>query len=201
MKIKNVSAKLNKIDLLREMGRKALHVGSCAVALFLIGKKWIILEALFLPTMALGFYISEKIEFFGKNISFGSKRKWGGIMLAVGLSLIMAAPVDYEVKKFAIFILMIADVMAAIIGKMMPIKRVEVLGAFKSIGGSTAFAVGTLIAIGLSFGGFSDLGGLPVLKVGTTILALEFFEFLNWRSIDNLTLPVVALIAGSVLFA
>ena len=117
MKIKNVSIKFNQVDLLREMGRKVLHVGSCSVALFLIGKKWMVLEMLFLPAMALGFYISEKIEFFGKNISFGKKRKWGGIMLAVGLSLIMASPVDYEVKKFAIFILMIADVMAAIIGK------------------------------------------------------------------------------------
>lgn len=160
-----------------------------------------VLEMLFLPAMALGFYISEKIEFFGKNISFGKKRKWGGIMLAVGLSLIMASPVDYEVKKFAIFILMIADVMAAIIGKIIPVKKVEILGAYKSIGGSTAFAVGVLIALALSFGGFSDLGSLPVLRVALTILVLEFFEFLNWRSIDNLSLPLAAILAGSLLFA
>lgn len=200
MKIKSVSIKFNQVDLLREMGRKVLHVGSCSVALFLIGKKWMVLEMLFLPAMALGFYISEKIEFFGKNISFGKKRKWGGIMLAVGLSLIMASPVDYEVKKFAIFILMIADVMAAIIGKIIPVKKVEILGAYKSIGGSTAFAVGVLIALALSFGGFSDLGSLPVLRVALTILVLEFFEFLNWRSIDNLSLPLAALLAGSILF-
>ena len=105
-----------------------------------------------------------------------------------------------EVKKFAIFILMIADVMAAIIGKIIPVKKVEILGAYKSIGGSTAFAVGILIAIGLSFGGFSDLGSLPVLRVALTILVLEFFEFLNWRSIDNLSLPLAALLAGSILF-
>ena len=74
MKIKNVSIKFNQVDLLREMGRKVLHVGSCSVALFLIGKKWMVLEMLFLPAMALGFYISEKIEFFGK-LNYGITRR------------------------------------------------------------------------------------------------------------------------------
>ncbi|MDQ5913664.1 MAG: hypothetical protein QG623_283 [Patescibacteria group bacterium] len=194
MNIKSVESSFSAISLLKELARKSIHIGACGGALFLIGKELIILELLFLPTMALGFYISEKIEFFGKNISFGNRRKWGGILLAVGLSLVMAAPVDYEVKKFAIFTLMIADVMAALIGKIVPIRKVEVLGAYKSIGGSLAFGLGVVIALKLSFGMSADM---MVWQTLVTILFLEFYEFLNWRGIDNVTLPIVAMVIGS----
>lgn len=193
MNIKSVESSFSAISLLKELARKSIHIGACGGALFLIGKELIILELLFLPAMALGFYISEKIEFFGKNISFGNRRKWGGILLAVGLSLVMAAPVDYEVKKFAILTLMIADVMAALIGKIVPIRKVEVLGAYKSIGGGIAFALGVIIAIKLSFGLSVDM---VASKTIITILFLSFYEFLNWRGIDNVTLPVVAMVLG-----
>ncbi len=198
--IKEVSTKFSPISLFKELARKSIHVCACSVALFLVGKNMTILEILFLPFMALGFYISEKIEFFGKNISFGKERKWGGILLAFGLSMVMLAPVDYEVKKFAILVLMIADVMAAIIGKLIPIKKVEVLEAYKSVGGSMAFAVGVFIALILSFGGSASFE-LIWWQVALLILVLEVFEFLNWRGIDNVTLPIAAMSLSVILFA
>lgn len=196
--LKEVNTKFSPISLLKELARKSIHVGACGVALFLIGQELIVLELLFLPIMALGFYISEKIEFFGKNISFGNERKWGGILLAVGLSLVMFAPVDYEVKKFAILVLMIADVMAALIGKMIPIKKVEVLEAYKSIGGSAAFSIGVFIALILSFGGSLEL---VWWQIALLISVLEFFEFLNWRGIDNVTLPLAAMSLATIFFS
>lgn len=92
---------------------------------------------------------------------------------------------------------MIADVMAALIGKMIPIRKVEIVGAYKSIGGSTAFAIGVLIALMLSFG-----TGMEMIwwQVTVMVLMLEIFEFLNWRGIDNVTLPLTAMILASVLF-
>jgi len=195
--ITEVDIKFSPISLLKELARKFIHVSACGIALFLIGKELILLEFLFLPIMALGFYISEKIEFFGKNISFGKERKWGGILLAVGLSIVMVAPVDYEVKKFAILVLMIADVMAAIFGKLIPIKKVEVLEAYKSIGGSTAFAVGVFIALLLSFGSSIEI---VWWQVAVMILVLEIFEFFNWRGIDNVTLPVAAMSLTTLFF-
>lgn len=195
--LKEVDNRFSLISLLKELARKSIHISACGVALFLVGKNLVVLEMLFLPIMALGFFISEKIEFFGKNISFGRERKWGGILLAVGLSIVMFAPVDYEIKKFAILVLMIADVMAALIGKMIPIRKVEIVGAYKSIGGSTAFAIGVLIALMLSFG-----TGMEMIwwQVTVMVLMLEIFEFLNWRGIDNVTLPLTAMILASVLF-
>lgn len=193
--IRRIPAKFNLKDLLREIGRKILHVGSCAVALILVQQDWKVLEILFLPTMALGFWISERIDFFGKNISFGSKRKWGGIMLAVGLTVIMFSPAEYEVKKFAILNLMIADVMAAIIGKLVPIRKVEVLGAYKSIGGSLAFLAGIYIALSLSFGGTVNIWNYLI-----TAMILGTLEFFNWRGIDNLSMPFMAIFLGTLLF-
>jgi dolichol kinase len=196
LKIKEVDSSFSPISLLKEIGRKIIHIGACGTALFLISNDLVILELLFLPAMALGFYISEKIDFFGKNISFGSRRKWGGILLAIGLSLIMFAPIEFEVKKFAILVLMIADVMAAIIGKSLPIRRVEVLGAYKSIGGSFAFSIGVLIALYLSFGSES----LGVWQVALTVIILEIAEFLNWRGIDNVTLPIASMLLAALIW-
>jgi dolichol kinase len=197
LSLKKVDAKFSLISLLKELGRKSIHIAACGTALFLISRDLVILELLFLPAMATAFFISEKIEFFGKNISFGKERKWGGILLAIGLSIVMFVPLDYEIKKFAILVLMIADVMAAIIGKMIPIKKVEIVGAYKSIGGSTAFAFGVLMALVLSFGDELDMIWWQVMIV---VLVLELFEFLNWRGIDNLTLPFAAMILASILF-
>lgn len=195
--VKEVEAKFSLKSLIKEVARKSIHVGACGVALFLISKDLIILELLFLPFMALSFYISEKIEFFGRNISFGKERKWGGILLAVGLSIVMFMPVEYEAKKFAVLVLMIADVMAAIIGKLVPVKKVEVLGAYKSIGGSTAFAVGVFIALMLSF---SSSAAIIWWQVTVIVLVLEIFEFFNWRGIDNVTLPIAAMALATLLF-
>lgn len=196
LEVREVTTKFSPISLLKELARKSIHIAACSTALFLIGRDLTLFEILFLPTMALGFYISEKIEFFGKNISFGKERKWGGILLAVGLTIVMFTPVEYEVKKFAVLVLMIADVMAAIIGKMIPIKKVEVVGAYKSIGGSTAFAVGVFIALVLSFG--SDLE-MIWWQIAVTITVLEVFEFLNFRGIDNVTLPISAMLLATLL--
>lgn len=197
LRVNKVDTKFSPISLLKELARKSIHIAACGTALFLIGENLVVLEVLFLPAMALGFFISEKIEFFGKNISFGKERKWGGILLAIGLSMIMAAPVEYEVKKFAILVLMIADVMAAIIGKMVPIKKVEIVGAYKSIGGSTAFAVGVLIALMLSFGTEVEMIWWQTMVI---VLVLECFEFLNWRGVDNLTLPLAAMTMACLFF-
>lgn len=196
-KINEVDTKFSLISLLKEMARKSIHISACGAALILIANDFIILEYLFLPAMAFGFYVSEKIEFFGKNISFGNRRKWGGILLAIGLSLVMFAPVEYEVKKFSILTLMIADVMAAFIGKIVPIRKVEVLGAYKSIGGSTAFVLGLIIAFKLSFGSGVDLGVLRLLLCAPLLC---LFEFLNWRGIDNVTLPIATMFLGQMLF-
>jgi dolichol kinase len=196
-RIQKVSIDFSLTSLAKELARKFIHVGACGTALFLIGHDLIVLELLFLPVMALGFYISERVDVLGKTLSFGSRRKWGGILLAFGLSIVMLMPVEYELKKFAILTLMIADVMAAIIGKIVPLRKVEVLGAFKSIGGSLAFAIGVIIALTLSFDSWQTNWQLKVL---VTILTLEFFEFLNWRGIDNLTLPFAALTLGSILW-
>ncbi len=196
-RINEVDTKFSPISLLKEVARKFIHISACGVALILIANDFRILELLFLPAMALGFYVSEKIEFFGKNISFGNRRKWGGILLAIGLSLVMFAPVEYEVKKFSVLTLMIADVMAALIGKIVPIRKVEILGAYKSIGGSTAFILGLIIAFKLSFGSEVDSGILRLLLCAPLLSVLEF---LNWRGIDNVTLPIATLLLGQILF-
>ena len=194
--IREVDTKFSPISLLKELARKSIHISACGVALFLVGKDFPVLEIAFLPIMALGFYVTEKVDVLGKTISFGNRRKWGGILLALGLSLVMLAPVDYEVKKFAILTLMIADVAAAIVGKIVPIREVEVLGAYKSIGGSIAFALGVLIALMLSF---SSGGDITWWQIVTVVVALEVAEFLNWRGIDNLTIPIVAMVLATAL--
>ena len=184
------------ISLVKEMARKLIHVASCLAALWLVKNSYFLLELLFLPVIAVGFYVSEKVEFLGKTLSFGHRRKWGGILLAVGLSLVMLAPVEYEVKKFAILVLAIADVLASIVGKIVPVRRVEVLGAYKSIGGSLAFGIGVIIALSL----VGNLGEIAVWKVVLSLIVLEVAEFLNWRGVDNVTLPIASLALAWIIF-
>lgn len=186
--IKRQSTQFSSISLLKELARKSIHVATCLTALFLIQHDFLVLELLFLPIISIGFYISEKVDILGRTLSFGTRRKWGGIFLAIGLSLIFFLPLDYEARKFAVLILMIADVLASIIGKIIPIKKVEVLGAYKSIGGSLAFALGVIIALSLSF----QLPEIAIYKTIFIILSLEIFEFFNWLGVDNITLPLIA---------
>ena len=196
MNIKKVEFKFSSRMLLKELARKLIHISACVAALISIRYDLTVIQFLILPAITISFYISEKIDFFGKNISLGNKRKWGGILLGIGLTLIIFAPLEYEVKKFSILVLMIADVMAALVGKIVPVYKVEVLGAFKSLGGCSAFIVGVLIALGLSFGWESSLLQGPILVL---FLILPLLEFLNWRGIDNVTLPLASLLLASLL--
>ncbi len=194
--IHEVEANFSPISLIKELARKSIHISACAAALFLIRNDYYLLELLFLPAMAIGFYITEKVDILGKTLSFGNRRKWGGVLLAIGLTIVMAVPAPYEVKEFAILILMIADVLASIVGKLVPVKKIEILGAYKSIGGSLAFAFGVLIAIQICFG----LNSVNFKQLATILITLEIAEFLNWRGIDNMTLPVSSIILAFVLF-
>jgi dolichol kinase len=191
--MQEIKTKLRLKDFLKELARKVIHVSFCITALCLIKLNIPILKLLFLPLAILGFIISEKIDFFGKNISFGPKRKWGGIFLAVGLSLVIFSPVAYSIKKFAILTLGIADVAAALVGKSLPIRRYKLVETSKSIGGSLAFILGLGLAWYLSFGS-SLLFSWQSLLAAVILVNLELF---NWRGIDNVTMPVVCLILGS----
>jgi dolichol kinase len=184
------------LSLVKELARKVIHVASCLVALWLVQNNYLILELLFMPVIAVGFYVSEKVEFLGKTLSFGQRRKWGGVLLAFGLSLVMFSTSDYGVKKFAILVLAVADVAASIIGKILPIRKVEVLGAYKSIGGSLAFGVGVMAALSLTW----NIGNIAIWKILLSLVILEVAEFLNWRGIDNVTLPIASLGLGVLLF-
>lgn len=77
-----------------------------------------------------------------------------------------------------------------------PTRKVEVLGAYKSIGGSLAFGVGVMAALSLTW----NIGNIAIWKILLSLVILEVAEFLNWRGIDNVTLPIASLGLGVLLF-
>jgi dolichol kinase len=132
----------------------------------------------------------------GLSLVMFSTLDYGVKKFAIGLSLVMFSTLDYGVKKFAILVLAVADVAASIIGKILPIRKVEVLGAYKSIGGSLAFGVGVMAALSLTW----NIGNIAIWKILLSLVILEVAEFLNWRGIDNVTLPIASLGLGVLLF-
>ncbi len=182
------------LTLKKELFRKSVHLSFCVFALFCLKFKLSPLCLVLIPAAFVGFFI-ENSTHFKKRLSLGSERRFGAILLAIGLSLIVFSPTNLDSKIFAILVLAIADLGASIVGKLAPIKSTKILETTKSLGGSLTFAVGVFIALALSFGFRNPYYSYPII-----IAFLTFVELFNWRSIDNLTLPILSLILGGVFF-
>lgn len=178
----------------KEIFRKSIHLSFCIFAILAIKLKLPALTLLLIPAALIGIHLETSSQLKSK-LYLGPKRKFGAIILAISLSAVALIQTETSHKIFAILILAIADLGASIVGKVRPIKSIQILQATKSVGGSAAFFVGAVLALILSFGIHH-----PPLHYLVSALVLTFAELFNWRSTDNLTLPLLGLILAKLLF-
>ncbi len=187
--------------------RKLLHigaVGACALAPLwlqdLTVLRWIV--ALVLPGLL---YLVATGRLFRET---NGRRSWGIVWFAVAYLLLLIFAEERFFIVVPMAILALSDAMAAIVGQLFARRFFQLTGDKKSLIGSCAFLVITLLVIWASQYIFparwSFMDGLPNMlqvnledhwvwsKVGFVVLLLTALEALGSNGLDNLLIPLAA---------
>ena len=174
-----------------ENSRKLVHVGSCLIVCtmpFFIDKIGImILSGLFIVL----FVLSRNFGIFS-SIHEVSRKTIGEFSMAtgVGISAAVLLPSDIIAFVYGMLILSFADTLANIIGSNWKIWEFKIMSQSKSIGGTTAFF---LCSIMISYFTAYYVGldiKLEMLLIFCLILAL--IEAVHIFGLDNLSIPVIS---------
>ena len=174
-----------------ENSRKLVHVGSCLIVCtmpFFIDKIGImILSGLFIVL----FVLSRNFGIFS-SIHEVSRKTIGEFSMAagVGISAAVLLPSGIIAFVYGMLILSFADTSANIIGSKWKIWEFKIMSQSKSIGGSTAFF---LCSIMISYFTAHYVGldiKLDMLLIFCLILTL--IEAVHIFGLDNLTIPVIS---------
>jgi len=172
-----------------EHTRKIVHVATGFIALsfpIFISALWqmLVLCGSFLVLMS----VCEKMNWL-KSITSVKRKSYGSWLFA--LIVFVCFFIQQQLGNLLYFylpilILSICDPAAAIIGKRFNYKARSVFGQTKTIGGSIAFFVSSLIILcGFYFQYQNVLLYLPLFALSVTLL--EFFSTKGW---DNFTIPL-----------
>ena len=174
-----------------ENSRKLVHVGSCLIVCtmpFFIDKIGImILSGLFIVL----FVLSRNFGIFS-SIHEVSRKTIGEFSMAagVGISAAVLLPSGIIAFVYGMLILSFADTSANIIGSKWKIWEFKIMSQSKSIGGSTAFF---LCSIMISYFTAHYVGldiKLDMLLIFCLILTL--IEAVHIFGLDNLSIPVIS---------
>jgi len=174
-----------------ENSRKLIHVGSCLIVCtmpFFIDKIGImILSGLFIVL----FVLSRNFGIFS-SIHGVSRKTIGEFSMAagVGISAAVLLPSGIIAFVYGMLILSFADTLANIVGSKWKIWEFKIMSQSKSIGGTTAFF---LCSIMISYFTAYYVGldiKLEMLLIFCLILAL--IEAVHIFGLDNLSIPVIS---------
>ena len=174
-----------------ENSRKLVHVGSCLIVCtmpFFIDKIGImILSGLFIVL----FVLSRNFGIFS-SIHGVSRKTIGEFSMAagVGISAAVLLPSGIIAFVYGMLILSFADTLANIVGSKWKIWEFKIMSQSKSIGGSTAFF---LCSIMISYFTAHYVGldiKLDMLLIFCLILTL--IEAVHIFGLDNLSIPVIS---------
>ena len=174
-----------------ENSRKLIHVGSCLIVCtmpFFIDKIGImILSGLFIVL----FVLSRNFGIFS-SIHGVSRKTIGEFSMAagVGISAAVLLPSGIIAFVYGMLILSFADTLANIVGSKWKIWEFKIMSQSKSIGGSTAFF---LCSIMISYFTAHYVGldiKLDMLLIFCLILTL--IEAVHIFGLDNLSIPVIS---------
>jgi phytol kinase len=178
--------------------RKVVHILTGIIALtfpLYLNEIWqvALLCSSFLGLMAL----SEKFKWF-KSITSIKRKSYGSWLFAISVLICFIAFTRWGIEFFylPVLILTVADPIAAIIGKKLNYKPLIILGQTKTIGGSIAFFIATiLVSIGFSeivrsfiyYNLFSAGHYSYFILIALIATIAELFSTKGW---DNLTIPL-----------
>ncbi len=175
-----------------EYTRKFVHISTGLIALsfpFFIEAFWqmILLCGSFLFLLT----ICEKMNWL-KSITSVERKSYGSWLFALIVLVCFWVQQQFNSTLYyylPILILSISDPLAALVGKKLNYKPLKVFGQIKSLGGSIAFFISSLlILIGFYFQYKEALYYLPLFAISLTLA-----EFLSVKGWDNFTIPLGAM--------
>jgi dolichol kinase len=183
---------LHRRGVSAESTRSAAHAAGAAGAA-LVQAVLTLPELVVLAAAFTAFLIGTRVTGSLPSVHDVGRRTMGAQLLPAGLLLAVVAGWQHPAASaFGILVLAFADPLAAVVGKRRgPVWRVP--GGYKSLPGSAAFSITTLI-LGATFT-IVDGGTRPLAVLGTAV-ALAFVEAIAGFGLDNLLVPVVGTLAA-----
>ena len=169
--------------------RKVVHICTGLIALtfpvyleHLWQVAWLCLS--FLLLMA----VSERFKWF-KSITAVERKSYGSWLFALVVLACFYIQINEGRTEFfylPILVLTISDPMAAIVGKRLEYKPLNVFGHKKTLGGSLAFLCSALLILAIVSHFFYSLKLTEILVMA---VAATVSELLSTKGLDNLTIP------------
>jgi len=175
-----------------EYTRKLVHISTGLIALsfpLFITALWqmIVLSGSFLLLMS----ICEKMNWL-KSITSVERKSYGSWLFALIVLVCFWVQLQFNNTLYfylPILILSISDPLAALVGKKLNYKPLQIFGQIKSIGGSIAFFLSSLVILTCFYFQYTEvLYYLPLFAISLTLT--EFFSTKGW---DNFTIPLGAI--------
>lgn len=181
-----------------ETSRKIVHMGTgIVVAFWPYYISWTLIQLLSLA-MLIVIVISYQLNIF-KSIHSIERLTIGEILYPVGIGICALLQPAHWIFTVAILHLTLADGLAAIIGiKYGHRNRYTLMSHGKSVAGSSAFFITSfVILVAASF----FVGGVQhsYLWFAWAALTLTFVENISWYGLDDITVPVTAIVILTVL--
>jgi phytol kinase len=183
-----------------EFRRKAFHISiglaSLSFPLFLT-KPWMVIAALSLVFfwMYLVRHMPTMRRRFGPVLHATDRHSNGEMYFAFAIgALLLASNGDSVLYVIPLLILSIADALAAIVGRIMPLMPLSGLAKGKTASGSAAFCITALLVTLPALMALTDFSfGLALVVALTIAVATCIAEAISSRGFDNLAVPAVAL--------
>jgi phytol kinase len=185
--------------IVRELKRKALHIciGVTAISFPLfLNETWMIVAAVGLVVawlMAVR-QVPAFRQHFGSVLHDIRRKSLGEIYFALSIGgLLLLTQNEPVLFVIPILILALADAVAAIVGKILPIVPLAGIARGKTAAGCTAFFVVAFIVSFWSLVAIADLQMFHALAIATSLaMATCLTEAISRRGIDNLLVPAAA---------
>jgi len=197
-----------KLKVKAELTRKLVHFGTGILTLLfpiMLGNQWLVL--FLCATFAIIILASLKFNFL-RSINGIERKSHGSISYPISVYTcylvydhFLSKPANvhpYIYFYLPVLSLAICDPMAALVGKRFPYGRFTIGKDTKTIMGSMAFFVSSII-LSLSLYSALSIGAFSIIAVLLPVLFIALFatiaEALSGKGIDNITIPLtVALI-------
>lgn len=171
--------------------RKILHfvaVGCCALAALWIADRTLLTLVITPIELLLLLLVGRGILFAEDN----GRRAWGIALFPLALLALLQTHLTNHEIFLAMLILAVSDPVAALVGKNFPVRRFNWTGDPKSLSGSTAFAVATLVLLAVQTPDW--LAQYPLSTVAfyalLTAVLLALVEALGSNGWDNVYIPL-----------
>lgn len=165
--------------------RRITHIGAALIAAaspYFVSRWTLIFVCLFFSVVML---LGRRSAWFS-SIHNVDRRSFGDVYLPLGeaVAAFMFLPYDVGAFQFGVLVMGISDAAAGLIGERYGRHNIRFFGGTKSIEGSLAFFICTLILAVL----FVPTFGYQVILIAVVLTAVEF---LSVYGLDNLVLPII----------